>query len=188
MSGSEVRDGGAPKGVADQPSMESVNESRRRWVLGALAGPAVVSLPATASAAAMGSMSTCVENLYAPTQLPLHVAPENMDKYARKEMQGILAEKGSPNGKGYKTEALVDYNGQVYDEFWNKWPASGKGYTCPTTGETYKDNGLRVQRWTLLFASVDNFGSFVETNPDATQWNMLPLTGTCMASISPLKV
>src|SRR5262245_49275481 len=85
-------DVGAPKGIGAQSDTESVDQSRRRWMIGALASPVAVSLPVGASAAAFGSISTCVENTYSRIRIPLHVAV--MDKYARTQVSGFVVEKG----------------------------------------------------------------------------------------------
>lgn len=196
MSMSDDQDLGAPQGLGSQhPPMDRINASRRRWLAGALAAPAAVSLPVTASAAAFGSMSTCVENLHSHQGYLLHVSPLELDGLARTLIpDAILAEKGNINSNGYSAQPLVVYqDGVARDEHYNEWPMDGTfgkdglaKYISPITGETYKDNGIRVERCTLMFA-VNDSGDF-STDPTAADYGALPVTTSCWVSIAPLQM
>lgn len=189
MSAPEQQDVGAPKGFeAPPPTTDTVNTARRRLLIGALAGPAAVSLPVTASAAAFGSISTCVENVHGTYGMRLHVSGSSVDKYARKWVRGIVVEKKIGRWQTVR-ETLVRYDdGRYYDEDYNEWyPKGGDKFISPT-GETYKDDGDRENRYTLLFADVDEHGDFVATSPSSTTWGAVPVTTSCYVSIGPIRV
>jgi hypothetical protein len=169
-----------PPGVNGAPDL-----SRRRWLTGMLAGPAVVSLPSSASAAAFGSISTCVENGLSAQSILLHVPIDQPDGYAREECSGCVVYKGG--GNGYREECLVEYgSGKLMDCFWNEWWWKGTNQVTNSAGDTMKFDGTMVKRLRLVFAQVDDVGEFLTANPDSTYWGATPVTGSCYVSIAGL--
>jgi len=163
-----------------------VNLARRRWLTGVLAGPAVVSLPNTASALAMGSLSTCVENQYSHQNIPLFVTVSGFDTFTRAHIMGRRV--STANGK--ETAVVVIYpSGDVYDEYYKPWTPMGTGgkgekFMSPT-GDTYwYQAGNDVDCWTLAFTDGGN----MSLEPDSQMWDYVPVTTSCWVSIAPIRL
>ncbi|MFU8817750.1 MAG: hypothetical protein ACNA7W_20580, partial [Pseudomonadales bacterium] len=82
---------------------------------------------------------------------------------------------------------LVEYKtGRVYDENYHEWFRDGASSFTAPDGESFKDNGTRVDRYTLVFGGVDDFGEFTALDPEAANLGYMPVTTSCYLSIAPL--
>jgi hypothetical protein len=172
---------------AVRPAGGPVDLGRRKWLTGMLAGPAVVSLPHTASAS-MASISTCIENYTSKQSIPYHVSFAEQDQYAREQVPGICAYKGNVNGNGggYKEVLLISSrSGDLIDAEYNKWQWDGSNKIVDMAGNkwNYDSSMIVPNRYRLIFGVVDEFGQFLTDNYE--QMNAMPLTISCEASIAP---
>jgi len=173
-----------------------VDATRRKWITAMLAGPAVVSLPATASAAAFGSISRCVENLYSPQSIYLHIGGGENDGMKREPRTGLVLSKGNYGSNGYAVIAVVvEYKpGEYYAPDWRRWYANGVdgqgriSFVSETGDSAKAEPGATEARQTLVFTGVDDFGNWMTLNPDSTTWGSVPVTNSCYVSIAPLTV
>jgi len=161
-----------------------VNLARRRWLTGVLAGPAVVSLPSTASALAMGSLSTCVENQYSHQNIPLFVTLKDYDSFTRYPITGMLVSSGS------KKEVIVRYPSlDVYGADYRQWTPMGMAgkkekFLSPTGDTFFYDYVESPQCWTLAFTN----GGDMSLEPDSQLWDYVPVTTSCWLSVAPVRL
>jgi len=179
----ESRSDAVPARDPMPPTGGPVDLGRRKWLAGMLAGPAVVSLPHTASAS-MASISTCIENYTSKQSIPYHVSFAEQDQYAREPVRGICAYKGASNG--YREVMLISSrSGDLIDPEYNKWQWAGSNKIVDMFGNKWNyDSAMAVpDRYRLIFGVVDEFGQFLTDNYE--QMNAMPLTISCEASIAP---
>ncbi|MGD8416801.1 MAG: hypothetical protein PVH91_07075 [Pseudomonadales bacterium] len=156
---------------------------RRRWLAGMLAGPAVVSLPRTASAA-MGSIATCIENYNDKLSIPYHVGYEGLDQYARERVPGVCAFKGG--GQAYREQMLIETgSGELIDPEYNIWRRDGFNKITAPDGTTWKTDSTMVvpDRYRMVFGVVGPDGQWLTDNYEI--YDAMPVTRSCYASISP---
>jgi hypothetical protein len=164
-----------------------INATRRKWLTGMLAGPAVVSLPRVASAGAMSSIATCMENYNSIQSVPYHVSLLEQDEYARKRVPAVCAFKGNPdsNGNGYQEAMLIETTaGKLVDQWYQTWEFSGFNKIIDPLGQTWKyDATLQTpDRLLLILGVVDEFGQFLTNDYEAM--NAVPVTRSCYASMA----